>query len=118
MNRVLQYMPFLEGDEMMYVSGLVKDLNDGDLQQFAGVYGSRRKDPLLILITSAIGFLGVAGIQRFILGQIGMGILYLLTAGLCFIGTIIDMVNFRSNTFQYNQRVAYKVYMLVKPQGS
>lgn len=37
-------------------------------------------------------FLGLLGIHRFYLGHIGMGILYLLTAGLCGIGWIIDGV--------------------------
>ncbi|MDD4150095.1 MAG: TM2 domain-containing protein [Bacteroidales bacterium] len=35
-------------------------------------------------------FLGGIGIHRFYLGHIGMGILYLLTGGLCGIGWIID----------------------------
>lgn len=35
-------------------------------------------------------FLGLIGIHRFYLGHIGMGILYLCTAGLCGIGWIID----------------------------
>jgi TM2 domain-containing membrane protein YozV len=35
-------------------------------------------------------FLGILGIHRFYLGHIGMGLLYLFTAGLCGIGWIID----------------------------
>lgn len=37
-------------------------------------------------------FLGVLGIHRFYLGHIGMGVLYLLTGGLCGIGWVIDIV--------------------------
>lgn len=37
-------------------------------------------------------FLGVLGIHRFYLGHIGMGILYLLTAGLCGIGALVDFI--------------------------
>ena len=37
-------------------------------------------------------FLGGIGIHRFYLGHIGMGILYLLTAGLCGIGWLIDFI--------------------------
>jgi TM2 domain-containing membrane protein YozV/Zn finger protein HypA/HybF involved in hydrogenase expression len=37
-------------------------------------------------------FFGLLGIHRFYLGHIGMGILYLLTAGLCGIGALIDLI--------------------------
>ncbi len=37
-------------------------------------------------------FFGVLGIHRFYLGHIGMGILYLLTGGLCGIGALIDFI--------------------------
>lgn len=46
------------------------------------------KDPTTILLVSI--FLGTLGIDRFMLGDIGMGILKLLTCGLCGILTIID----------------------------
>jgi TM2 domain-containing membrane protein YozV len=45
----------------------------------------------------------VAGVQRFILGQIGMGILYFFTAGLCFVGTIIDLLNYKKMALEFNQ---------------
>jgi TM2 domain-containing membrane protein YozV len=65
-----------------------------------------------------LGFLGVAGIQRFIIGQVGMGILYFLTAGLCFIGTIVDVVNHKSLTLEYNRKAAYESAELVKIMAS
>jgi TM2 domain-containing membrane protein YozV len=48
------------------------------------------------------------------LGQIGMGLLYLFTAGLCFIGTIIDLVNYQRLAFEFNQQVANEVAVLIK----
>ena len=114
MPNVLQLMPSLEGEEMAYVQELIKDLNDQQAQQFAMIYMSRRKDPSNILIFALIGLLGIAGIHRFVLNQIGMGILYFLTGGLCVIGTIIDMVNHKKLAFEYNSKQAQQVGGLVR----
>ncbi len=114
MPNVLQLMPSLEGEEMAYVQELIKDLNDQQAQQFAMIYMSRRKDPSNILIFALIGLLGIAGIHRFVLNQVGMGILYFLTGGLCAIGTIIDMVNHKKLAFEYNSKQAQQVGGLVR----
>jgi len=104
MANILQQMPFLEGEELMYIQELIKDFDESHAQQFASVYSSRRKDPTTIMILTLLGLLGIAGIQRFILDQIGMGILYFLTAGLFLIGTFIDLVNYRKLSFKYNSK--------------
>ncbi len=114
MANVLQLMPTLEGDEMVFIQGLLKDMPDNQAQQFATVYNSRRKDPQTILLTTLLGFIVLAGVQRFIVGQIGMGLLYLFTAGFCFIGTIIDLVNHKKLAFDYNTQVAQQVVVMVK----
>lgn len=109
MINIVNLMPDLEPDEMAYVQNIVQDMTDGQVQQFASIYRSRRKEPLLVLATALVGFFGVAGIHRFLLGKIGMGILYLLTGGLCFIGTIIDLINYKRMAFEYNVREAQLV---------
>jgi len=114
MANILQLMPYLEGEELMYIQGLLQDFDDAKVQQFASVYSSRRKDPTTILILTILGLLGIAGVQRFILGQIGMGILYFLTGGLCLIGTIIDLVNHKKLTFEFNSKEAQQVVNLVR----
>ena len=113
MVNLLQLLPNVENDELMYIQVLVKDMSDEKIRQFAVIYSSRRKDPQTILLLTLVGFLGVAGIQRFILDQIGMGLLYVFTGGLCFIGTIIDIVNYKSLTFEFNQKVARQVAGMV-----
>lgn len=113
MINVLQLLPELEGDEQLFIQSLIKDLDEQKAVLFANAYRSRRKDPTLILILSCVGFLGIAGIQRFITDQIGMGILYLLTGGLCGIGTIVDIITHKSIAFSYNQRVAMEVIRIV-----
>ena len=114
MPNTFQLMPNLEGDEMAFVNELIKDMTDAQAQQFAIAYMSRRKDPSNMLLFAIIGFLGVAGIQRFVINQIGIGILFLLTGGLCLIGTIVDIVNHKKLAFEYNSKQAQQVAGLLK----
>ncbi|MGQ9643257.1 MAG: TM2 domain-containing protein [Ignavibacterium sp.] len=114
MPNVFQLMPNLEPEEMAYIQELIKDFSDQQAQQFAMTYMSRRKDPTNILIFALIGFVGIAGIHRFVLGQTGMGILYLLTGGLCLIGTIVDLVNHKKLALESNIKTAQQVSMLIK----
>jgi TM2 domain-containing membrane protein YozV len=56
------------------------------------------KNLLVAIILWAL--LGVLGIHRFYLGHIGIGVLYLLTGGLCGIGWIIDGIMFLTGSLQ------------------
>lgn len=114
MANILQLMPMLEGEELVYIQGIIKDMTDNQAQQFANIYNVRRKDPQTILLVTLIGFLGVAGVQRFLTNQIGLGLLYLFTGGLCVIGTIVDLVNYKKLAFEYNYDVAQQVAIMVK----
>lgn len=114
MANVLLHLPELQGMELNHVQMLIKDFSDKQAMQFAAIYRARRKDPQIVLLTCLVGLLGFAGIHRFLLNQIGMGILYFLTAGICFIGTIIDAVNFQSLAFEFNRQVANEVAPLAK----
>lgn len=114
MARVIDVLPELSGEEMLYVQTLIKDMDDEKARTFASVYRTRRKDPQTILITALLGLVIIAGIHRFIMGQIGMGILYLFTAGLCFIGTIVDLVNHQKLAFEHNQKMANEVLSIVR----
>ena len=78
-------------------------------ERFAQAYRARRIDPQTILLTTILGFFIIAGVQRFLMRQIGMGLLYLFTGGLCLIGTIVDLVNHRSLAFDYNREVAQEL---------
>ena len=113
MSKVLRYLPELEDEEQLYVAQLLKDLTDAQAQQFAHVYLARRRDPMHILLLALAGFVGIAGAHRFYIEEIGMGVLYLLTGGLCVIGTIIDLVNYKELAFRYNRRKADEVAALV-----
>jgi TM2 domain-containing membrane protein YozV len=114
MNSLYQYFPNLDMEEYNFLQNLIKDFSETQMQQFCIIYGSRRKDSQLILILALIGFLGFSGIHRFVLGQIGMGVLYFFTCGLCFIGTIVDLVNHKKLTFEYNFQQAHQAASMVK----
>ena len=62
--------------------------------------GVEMKDPTTILLVSI--FLGSLGIDRFMLGETGMGILKLLTGGCCGILTIIDWFGVQKKAKELN----------------
>ncbi len=122
MAHVLQYLPDADGDELMYLNTLFTGFTDEQAQQFTMIYRSRRMDATMILILTIVGFVPIvgvpiAGIQRFTLGQVGMGVLYVLTCGLCFIGTIMDIVNHKKLTAEYNQQKAFEVATVMRSLG-
>lgn len=114
MARMIDYLPELEGDEAAYISKVMESMDEETAERFARVYRARRKEPQIILLTCLVGFFGVAGVHRFLIGQIGMGILYLLTGGLCAIGTLVDIINYKSLAFEYNRDVARDAVSLVE----
>lgn len=118
MPNVLQVFPEAEGEEQLLISGLIGDMTDQQAQTFAVAYRAQRKDPTTCLILTIIGFIILAGIGRFYVGNIGMGILYLLTAGLCYVGTIIDVIRYKRITFQANIVKAQQIAVMVKAQGN
>lgn len=113
MNKIFTLLPEAESEEAIFLESLLKDCSDEQIQNFLFIYRGRRKDPQTILLTALIGFLGFSGIHRFLINQIGMGILYLLTGGLCMIGTIVDLVNHKNLAFEYNQQVAREIKILI-----
>jgi TM2 domain-containing membrane protein YozV len=117
MANVLQLIPDAESDELLYLHTLMQPMTDQQAGMFASIYRARRKEPVMILLLTLVGFLGIAGIQRFVLGQIGLGLLYLFTGGLCFIGIIVDLINYRKMTSEYNQRQAYEVATMMRTMG-
>lgn len=56
-----------------------------------GVSG-KPKNKAVAIILCCLGFVFVAGLHKFYEGKIFMGIVYLLTGGFLFVGTIIDLI--------------------------
>ena len=67
---------------------------------FVSLQACDLKDPTVLLIISIL--LGSLGIDRFMLGDVGMGILKLLTLGCCGILTIVDWFTISKKTKEKN----------------
>jgi len=100
-------------EELVAINNIVKDMRDDQINQFVMIYRSKRKDAQTILICCLLGFVGFAGIQRFIVGEMGMGILYFFTGGLCLIGTIVDIINHKEIALDYNQKMLAETMMMM-----
>jgi len=61
------------------------------------------------LLTAIIGLVAIPGLQRFWLGQVGIGFLDLFTWGLLLVGSISDLVRYKTFSLLYNQRVAGEI---------
>lgn len=101
-------------DEYSFLHHASAGLNQNQMTTFMAVYNSRRKNPTDILMATLLGFLGLAGVQRFMTGQILLGLIYFLTGGFLGIGTLIDAFNYKSIANDYNRHQAYDCYHIAK----
>ncbi len=101
---VMTNQKYLPTEKMVF---LKQKLADADESKFALASAVEFKDPTTILLVSL--FLGALGIDRFMLGETGMGILKLLTGGLCGILAIIDWFSVQKKAKELN----YNNLMLV-----
>ena len=75
-------------------------LNQMDDDRFLMLNAIDYKDPTMMLLVSILG--GELGIDRFLLGDIGMGVLKLLTGGVCGILWIVDIIGIMRKTREHN----------------
>lgn len=94
---VMTNQKYFPAEKIMY---LKEKLVAMDESKFTMVSTVELKDPTTILLVSI--FLGALGIDRFMLGDTGMGILKLLTGGCCGILTIIDWFTVSKKTKELN----------------
>lgn len=109
MKNILQYLPEITGEEYFMLTKVCEDLDDDQMKSFAMVYRSRRREPIIVLIAAIIGLMGFAGIHRILTNSIVLGLLYFFTCGFCFVGTIVDIINYERITLTYNTEIAYEV---------
>lgn len=82
---IMTNQKYFPAEKIMY---LKEKLRTMDEQKFSLISTVELKDPTTILIVSL--FLGGLGIDRFMVGDTGMGVLKLLTGGLCGVMTVLD----------------------------
>ena len=82
---IMSNQKYFPAEKIMY---LKEKLLSMDEAKFSMVSCVELKDPTTVLIISLL--LGVLGIDRFMIGDTGLGVLKLLTGGCCGILAIID----------------------------
>ena len=82
-------------------------LDNLDDDKYAMLQAINLKDPMMMTIISV--FVGGLGVDRFMLGDIGLGIAKLLTGGGCGIWLVIDWFMIGGKTKQKNLAELYKV---------
>jgi hypothetical protein len=107
-------LPGMDYEEFMMIKQGINGLTEEQQKQFTMIYQSRRRDPQIILFATLAGFLGFAGLQRFLTNQIGLGILFFFTAGLCLVGTIIDLINYKRIAMDYNRSAMFQSQQFAK----
>lgn len=94
---IMSNQKYFPVEKMVY---LKQKLSEMDETKFALLSSVELKDPTTILIISI--FLGSLGIDRFMVKDVGLGVLKLLTGGLCGILTIIDWFTIQKKAKEVN----------------
>ena len=96
----------------MELVSMQEGLTDQQKMMFMSQYNSEKKDRTLALILSIL--LGTLGIDRFYIGDMGIGILKLLTAGVCGVLYVIDWFMITGKTDEYNRNKAQDILAAIK----
>lgn len=94
---VMTNKKFFPEEKIMFLKEKLRTIDE---EKFSMISAMDFKDPTTILLVSI--FLGVLGIDRFMIGDIGMGVLKLLTLGCCGILCIIDWFSISKKTKELN----------------
>jgi hypothetical protein len=109
MMNLMPYLLELSGGERIYIQNLIARMPLQQAEGFLIEYRRRRKDPQPVLLVAVIGLVACPGFQRFWLGEVGMGLLFLFTAGFLAMGSIIDLCTYRTLARCHNEKVARKI---------
>ncbi len=90
-------------------------MTDQQKMVFMTQYSSEKKDRTTVLILSVL--LGHLGVDRFYLGDAGLGALKLLTLGGCFIWWIVDLFTVSSRADDFNRAKAQAIAAAIRVSG-
>lgn len=89
-------------------SSIIREkMAQADDSRYATISSVELKDPTTMLLISF--FVGELGVDRFMMGDMGMGILKLLTAGLCGILWLVDVIGISKKTKEHNFNELMKI---------
>ncbi len=95
---------------------LTQGMTDQQKFLFNAQFGGVRKDRMLMLVISI--FLGHFGVDRFILGDVGLGVGKLLTFGACGVWTVVDWFLILGRTDDFNRQKAHEIAMAIRMNTS
>ena len=82
---VMTNQKYFPAEKIVYLKDKLRTMDE---EKFSLISTIEMKDPTTLLLVSL--FLGGLGIDRFMVGDTGMGILKLLTGGCCGVLTVVD----------------------------
>jgi len=94
---------------------MLAGLTDQQKQVFQVHYATVSKDRTTLLLVSI--FLGKFGVDRFMMDDIGMGLLKLFTLGCCGVLWIIDICTITERVDNYNRRKAQEIIAALHQQA-
>ena len=94
---IMTNQKYFPAEKILFLKEKLLSLDEG---KFTMVSALDLKEPTTLLIISL--FLGYLGVDRFMIGDTGMGVLKLLTGGCCGILTIIDWFTIMNKTKELN----------------
>ena len=94
---IMTNQKFFPAEKIMFLKEKLLYLDD---DRFGLISTIELKDPMTFLLISI--FLGILGVDRFMLGDTGMGVLKLLTGGVCGVLTIIDWFTIQNKAKELN----------------
>lgn len=94
---IMTNQKYFPSEKIIYLKDKLKNIDD---DKYALLSTIELKDPTTLLLVSL--FLGTLGVDRFMLGDTGMGVLKLLTGGCCGLLTIVDWFSIQKKTKEDN----------------
>lgn len=94
---IMTNQKYFPAEKLMYLKEKLKNTDD---DKFSMITYVELKDPTTMLLVSI--FLGGFGVDRFMMDDVGMGILKLMTGGLCGILYLYDAITIMNRVKEQN----------------